>query len=356
MAVSPSILGRAPAKTILSGEHAVVYGQPALALALARYAQVVISRLDCDAVEPCADGHCELVLSDLNRRYSLELSQLGRFRERCQQRYQRFINDQLPIEAVLPDAADLYRYALALFVADSSTVTTRLSGCRIELHSEIAIGAGMGSSAATVSALLTALAEFSHTPLTTTQLVELTTRCEMLQHGRSSGLDPAICASGGLAQFQQGQISPLPFELDRHWYLVDSGRPSCSTGSCTSRVRQQFADSDIWPKFGTVTDELAAALNQQSPPHIIGAVRANHRLLVQIGVVPAPVQRFIDAVERHGGAAKISGAGAVSGESGGLILVYYTGDPKTFFNPLLESLDYSWQPMELDPHGAQIRD
>lgn len=362
MAVSPRIVGRAPAKTILSGEHAVVYGQPALALALPRYARVSIFSAEADsssaAYRSSSDkmGSCELQLVDLNSSFLLDFSLLNDFSDRCRQRYLRFIDGELSIGSVLADEADLYRYALAVLQTEQPQAVTALGGCRIELHSEIAIGSGMGSSAATVSALLTAVLGLANVSLPAEQLIELTTRCEMLQHGRSSGLDPAVCVRGGLLQFQQGEISTLAATLDRHWYLVDTGRPSCSTGCCTSQVRQQFGDDDIWLEFGKVTEQLVEALKHRSSSKIIDSLRANHRLLDRIGVVPEAVKRFIDTVEQQGGAAKISGAGAVSGEAGGLVLVYYSGDSDLTFHSLLESSGYSWQPMEQELDGAQLRD
>ena len=362
MAASPRIVGRAPAKTILSGEHAVVYGQPALALAIPRYARVNISTIDSASSHPIFsvdstnDNHCELLLVDLDASYLLDLSQLADFRGRCQQRHQRFVEGELPIESVLADKADLYRYALALFQEELPTAISLLAGCRIELYSEIAIGSGMGSSAATVSALLTAVAGLDRTSLTPEQLIELTTRCEMLQHGRSSGLDPAVCVRGGLLHFHQGQITTLAATLEPHWYLVDTGQPSCSTGNCTSQVRQQFGGDDIWFEFGKVTEQLVEALKHRSSSEIIDSLRANHRLLDRIGVVPEPVRHFIETVEQQGGAAKISGAGAISGEAGGLVLVYYSGKPDHTFHSLLNSSGYSWQPVEQDLDGAQLRD
>lgn len=359
MAASSLIVGQAPAKTILSGEHAVVYGQPALALALPRYARVSISAasdsLDASAEDSPESGCCTLLLCDLNQRSVIELAQLEGFAELCLQRHRRFVDGDLAIEAVLPGAADLYRYALSVLLREYPQAMPVLASCRIELSSEIAIGSGMGSSAATVAALLNTVCGLAKIELPRATLIDLTTRCEMLQHGRSSGLDPAVCSLGGVIKFQQGEISALPVDLERHWYLVDSGRPDCTTGSCISQVRQQFGTGDIWSEFGAVTAQLAEALQQRSPADIVVAMCANHRLLTAIGVVPKPVQRFIEAIEQSGGAAKISGSGAISGAAAGLVLVYLRADPTIALQPLCDTHGYSWQPMGQDLHGAQLR-
>lgn len=332
---------RAPAKAILSGEHSVVYGMPALALALPLYATVSIT--------PGSDPHrLELLLRDLDYRCDLDLSRLALFQRHFEQRYQRFLDGELAIEAVLPAPSDLYHYALSIW----PDAAVALAGSRVELISAIAIGSGMGSSAATVTALLSAIAGHVGQSPSAARLIELTTRCERLQHGRSSGLDPAICARGGLLQFQQGVVERLSVRLDGNWYRVDSGRPQATTGSCTSWVRQRFGASEIWSEFAAVTRQLGAALQCQDADQILASLRLNHRLLCRIGVVPASVQAFIKTIEQHGGAAKISGAGAVSGEQGGMVLVYLPGTCAV----AAAALGYSWQRLEMDRHGAQFSD
>ena len=339
---------RAPAKAILSGEHAVVYGMPALALALPLYATVRLG--------PGSDPRCvELVLSDVNHQILLDPSCFSVFQFACEQRYQQFLDGDRAIETVLPNPSDLYHYALSLWcdaaVSATSSMATSLAGVRIELSSSIAIGSGMGSSAATVVALLAGIAGRAGQVLSTEQLVELSTRCERMQHGRSSGLDPAICSRGGLIQFQKGVAGVLPAKLDAHWYRVDSGRPQATTGSCTSWVKQRFGSSAVWSEFADVTRQLARALPAQDAELILDSLRHNHQLLCKIGVVPESVQQFVKSVERRGGAAKISGAGAVSGDQGGMILVYMPeGAVET-----TDSWNYSWQALEVDPYGAQFR-
>ena len=50
-------------------------------------------------------------------------------------------------------------------------------------------------------------------------------------------------------------------------------------------------------------------------------IQKNHALLCQIGVVPDAIQEMIDAIEKLGAAAKICGAGALSGNAAGLLWI-----------------------------------
>jgi mevalonate kinase len=56
-------------------------------------------------------------------------------------------------------------------------------------------------------------------------------------------------------------------------------------------------------------------------------VRCNDALLRRIDVVPERVGRFIDEVSAAGGGAKITGAGSIRGDSGGMVLVFSESAP-----------------------------
>ncbi|WP_421862187.1 mevalonate kinase family protein [Motiliproteus sp.] len=329
---------RAPSKAILSGEHAVVYGKPALALALCRYATAEIE------AAPELGDDAELHLDTLDTRVRIRLDQLAPLRRQLQQYHQQFIAGERPIETVLAQPALLFQYALSLLPDCSST----LSGRRLTLRSQIPLGAGMGSSAATVTALLKAVCGYANKPLTTEELVALVTQCEQLQHGRSSGLDPAVCGRGGLLRFQQTEIEPLPAILGQGWYLFDSGKPECSTGQCGSQVRRHFGQSGIWDEFAAITEQFQQALLAANPEQIHTSIRQNQRLLERIGVVPDRVQRLVRDLEQQGASAKVSGAGAVSGSRAGLLLIY----APELAQGGLPGGSSSWQALKMDTMGA----
>lgn len=329
---------RAPSKAILSGEHAVVYGKPALALAVSQYASVEIER-----APDIGDG-VELQLISLNSSARISFDQLCALQQQLQLRHQRFLADELPIEQVLDQPGLIFHYALSLM----PDCWSALAGCRLRLRSQIPVGAGMGSSAATVTALLKAISDFAAKPLRTDLLIELVTGCEQLQHGRSSGLDPAVCGHGGLLRFEQGVVTPLQARLGQGWYLLDSGKPDCSTGQCGSQVRAQFGQSGIWEEFAAVTDALQHALQQADTRGIHASIRQNQQLLERIGVVPDPLKQQIRQLEQQGASAKISGAGAISGNQAGLVLVYA---PQLTVEQL-SGWSLPWQALTMDQNGA----
>ncbi|WP_207063842.1 mevalonate kinase [Motiliproteus sp. SC1-56] len=329
----------APAKAIISGEHAVVYGAPALAVAINRHARCRLDRI--------GGASLSLHLPDLNLHRTLSATELPALAAGCRERHRAFEAGTLPVSRVLAREEDLLLYALAdLVPADTGT---HLDGLSITLSSDIPVGAGMGSSAATVAALLRAVAAALELPLDERALLAHTRSAESLQHGRSSGIDPAICCRGGAIRYQQGRIEPVALELDQSWYLADSGRPQASTGVCVEQVRRNFANSAIWSEFADVTETLYAAIRRADPAAIVTALRHNHRLLCEIGVVPEPVQAWIAGLERSGGAGKISGAGSVTGSSAGGLLIYHPAMPETQLN------NHPVMLLETDCHGARVR-
>jgi mevalonate kinase len=86
-------------------------------------------------------------------------------------------------------------------------------------------------------------------------------------------------------------------------------------------VAPYFQSPQLGDEFANVTIAMDYALQQQSLPALHTAMRDNHQLLAHIGVVPPPVQAFITQIENSGGAAKVCGAGAVSGDRAGVVLV-----------------------------------
>lgn len=222
-------------------------------------------------------------------------------------------------------------------------------GLNIQTHSNIPIGCGLGSSAATVLSSLRAVGHYFRVEFRPDWYYRYSMEAEKLQHGHPSGVDSYISLHGGCALFQQGHATSIPLPRAT-LYLVNTGQPLTTTGECVVSVKDNFADDPVWNDFEAVTRAMASAMTSNQPEDVQAAIRENHRLLAHIGVVPARVQAFVREVEASGGAAKVCGAGSVAGEAGGMVMVLADHPPKA----LCEKYGYTLTSVRGDPLGTRI--
>lgn len=320
---------RVPAKLIISGEHAVVYGQPALSMAINLSTECLLNH------HPTDKTHLHLNLVNYNLKQTFSLDQAWFKAHSINQAYQDFLIGSTPLNQVLTTAYDLPLLCCYFF----DQVYGIMPGeWNIGLQSNAWRGRGLGSSAAIIVSLLSALFKAHHLD-DRQQLLMLAKKIESYQHGQSSGIDPTTIATGGLIRYQLNQPTQLIAAPDLDAWLVDTGEPSASTGECVQHVKTQFANNQAcWQAFANCTEQLQQAWLSQNTALFLHHLQTNHRLLIQIGVVPTKVQAFIDQLEQPGLAAKLCGAGSVSGEAAGVLLI--VSDPQQFKNPKDHTKDY----------------
>ena len=330
----------APGKLILSGEHAVVYDKPAIAMAIDRSAQSVI--LPSDAADEFL-----FELQDLSQSESFTLRALRELKNRLAKNYRLFLEGKLGIREVLYKPVELFQFAF-ITILDGLHLKVA-NGVKIQLHSNIPIGCGMGSSAATVLSVLRGVGHYFRVEFRPEWYQAYSLEAENLQHGHASGVDTYISLNGGCARFQKGEAQKLPLpRMPMH--LVHTGVPETTTGECVSRVREKFGDSHIWDDFEAVANAMEKALASNQLEDIQSCIRENNRLLADIGVVPGRVREFISEVENTGAAAKICGAGAVGGDKGGIVMVCSEQAPKQ----LCDKYGYNIVSVRGEPLGARI--
>lgn len=275
------VLGRgsAPGKVILLGEHAVVYGRPAIA--------VPVTRVQAEAV----------VTSGLpGEGLSIHALDLG----------QVISLTTAPRDNPLAAIARVTLHELGISPVPDWMVSVR---------STIPIAAGMGSGAAVSAAIARALAAAAGYELPTHAVSELVYRVEHLYHGTPSGIDNTVVSYARPIYFVKGQ-SPRLLRIARPFWLVigDTGMPS-PTKAAVLDVRQAWEADPT--RFEGLFNRIAALAEAARTAIEAGAVEAlgplmteNQALLRELGVSSPELERLIEAACAAGASgAKLVGAG-----------------------------------------------
>jgi mevalonate kinase len=269
----------APGKAILFGEHAVVYGQPAIAVPVAEtQAQALI--------EPGPAGQgCVVIAPDIDRRVAVS---------------------QAPDDDPL---AHIVRLTLDTIGQDSDPDLT------ITVSSTVPIARGMGSGAAVSTAIVRALGKHLGRWFPSQAISDLVYQTEVIYHGTPSGIDNTVVAFEKPVFFVRDLACEVfwvgkPFLLA----IADTGIES-STREVVGDLRWRFEmDADRYqPLFDQVGEIGVAARSamEQGQLDALGALMdENHALLQEMDVSCPDLDRLVLAA-REGGAlgAKLSGAG-----------------------------------------------
>lgn len=335
-----SLTARTPAKLILSGEHAVVYGQPAIAMAVDRYTTTTTTWRD--------SPHIHFKLADLKYAKTITLQTLQRLTLQLQTDYRAFLNGTGSIRDVLKRPFELLQYSVSTLIERLNVQLPK--GVEIAVQSNIPLGCGMGSSAAAVISTLSAFSNFLKLDWQRDELLTLGKEIENLQHGKSSGLDLQLVTYGGCVRFQNGVVETRSAP-QMPMYIINTGKPESSTGECVAHAATILArDTIMLQDFAAVTEAVDAAINSNDLVALQQAIRINHALLQNLGVVPDRVSNLINDLENNNFAAKICGAGAIRGDSAGIVMVVADEDP----TPIVQKHGLSVETVQVDQNGTTI--
>jgi len=290
----------APGKVILFGEHAVVYGQPAIA--------VPVTQVRAKAtVETAPEGQgVTIIAADLGQSY--------------------------PLEQAPPD--DALR-AIVVSTLEHIGVGTK-QDLTISLSSTIPIARGLGSGAAVSTAIVRALSQhFGHllSPQTISDLVYET---ERIHHGTPSGIDNTVIAFEKPVYFIKDRKIEL-FSVKRPFLLAiaDTGIAS-PTKIVVGDVRRAWERGrekyeEIFDEIGTIA-EMGRQATERGEIEAVGQLmNENHRLLRLIGVSSAELEGLVEAARQSGAlGAKLSGAGR-----GGNIIALVTQETRSRVDMML---------------------
>lgn len=352
----------APGKCILMGEHAAVYGSPALVAAIDQ-------RLTASLRTVPGRDDLRLLLPQLGVDEVVPWQQLADYAAYCGRAWQAW--SESPSSEGLSqiaggDPAHVVKLAAGLAFGTSLDGSGPPPGAELTVQSDIPLGSGFGSSAAAAVAVVQAVLVFRGQNPSLELLHRLSLEVERCQHGSPSGVDNATVIHGGVlwAERRDGELTTTPLEHLNHRLLgslrvLHSGQPGETTGEVVAAVRRRRdRDPAGFDKALTQAGEMTRALRQhleQETGEEIGPasdlVRRYESWLETCGVVPPSVSELIRKIEARGGAAKISGAGSLAGPGAGSLLVLHQ-DPNE-----VDSWDFldSCQRLDVDLGAAGSR-
>jgi mevalonate kinase len=292
----------APGKIILFGEHAVVYGRPALAVPVTQvHADVDVSDSTRPGIwidAPVVNLHAEL--------------------------------NTLPSDH--PIASLIHNF---LFLARISPFPKLV----VNITSTIPVASGLGSGAAVTVALSRALAGHLNHPMSDDEVNAFTYEIEKLHHGTPSGIDNTVVTYAKPVYFVKGQ--PIEtFRVGKPFTIViaDTGI-SAPTKESVGDVRRLWMENKsrwetVFDKIGELSFTARRAIEAGKPELLGDLMNENHALLQQLTVSSPELDGLVEAARGMGAAgAKLSGGG----RGGNMIALVEPEEAETVSSSLKEA-------------------
>jgi len=266
--------GEAHGKLILTGEHAVVYGKPAIAIPFPLRVKAIVTE---NAGE----------ISIASSIYTGRLEGMP--------------DKMLGIVRCINRCLELCNQAK--------------EGIHIELESELPMGRGLGSSAAAATAIVRAVFNFFQKPLSQEGLYSLVEIAEKYTHGNPSGIDMRTVANDEAIFYQKSQgVSSLAAAKPFYIVVADSGEIGDTKIAVehVKELRQQRPDviNQIIDEIEVIAWKAREAILTGDSALLGSLLLRNHENLKKLEVSNAMLDHLVDTAMRAGAlGAKLTGGG-----------------------------------------------
>jgi len=280
------ISASAPGKFVILGEHAVVYGKPAIALAI-------------------------------NRRFFMSVKKDNEFR----------INNE---------PADIRANPHIRYISGKNDMMP----VSVQMDSKIPTGSGLGSSAALSVAFSAAMRSLCNRSLNEADIAEEAFEAEFFSQGRGSPMDTSASAHGyGIALNLPGKEEDRLWRITKNehaWdiskievpamtFVIGNTGIRAATGPLVEKVRKykdsnRFA-SDVVDEIGRITCDGMNALRANDVTGLGELMIKDHKLLSILGVSTKELNKLVNVSLPYSYGAKLTGSG------GGGSMVALTDQP-----------------------------
>lgn len=238
--------------------------------------------------------------------------------------------------------------------------------CEMKVKSSIPIRVGMGSSAA-LSVILAASHVFlsrgrSKLSAKTLSTINKTAyEYEKIYHGNASGVDTTVITHGGILWFRKitdGKFAFKKLNIGglRKFVLINTGKPKETTREMVEKVKierkkERKKIDSLFKAIEQQTQIFWRALETKNRQLTVDSIQNSESFLEDLGLVSPLAKKVVREIEEIGGAAKISGAGGLTGGSG--ILLCYHQNPQRIID-LAKKLKLESFRVKLGEEGLRI--
>ena len=276
----PAIFSKAPAKLILLGEHAVVYGYPAIAVPI----RSLWLKATCQA----------------------NIRQPRGFTVGA---------PQLEFDGNLSDLPKTHPLQIAIALTLKQLEIGEIPSMHLQINANFPFSSGLGSSAALAVAVIRALSSFLGHPLDLPTVNKIAYQVEISAHGTPSGVDNSVISYNQPIWFVKGQTpTVLGAGSDFHFVIADTGIKK-STAITVGDLADRRAEApeginNHYDAIAKITSRGLVAFEFGDLEEFGGLMNENQTHLAALGLSCPELDSLIDASLRAGAlGAKLTGGG-----------------------------------------------
>jgi mevalonate kinase len=316
-----NITSTTPGKTILFGEHFVVYGYSSLIFAINKKLRIRITFED-------SYKNKVRIFSNLGFDAEIDNSKIT-------------VSNDLPTNLTIVKNLNKIIWHLMNTNKDNVHNSNHNQNLTIYINSEIPIGGGLGSSSAFCVSLIGAFYYGLNKKIHKKIICEKSIEAERIINQNTSGVDCSICTFGGLGVYNRiSGFKKLRIDIHDLPFLIINSGISHDTFEMIAKVKK-IKDNDhklfsiLCKEYERIYDYSIHYLKSKNLEKLGVLMNENHSILKKLSISNSVIDRIVNICQAGGTfGTKITGSGG-----GGCVLSLIDTNEKTLVSRLLKSLD-----------------
>jgi mevalonate kinase len=314
---------RAPGKCILFGEHSVVYGYPAIAMAITQKSTCIIEEL--------TESKIQLVLENFNQAFEF-----------------RNLND------FFKNLPSQFKQIKQMFKIMDKQFDIRVDKIKLTISSDLIPSSGLGSSASISVALVMAFNIYYNLELEKEEISKIAYELEKIVHGTPSGIDNTICTFGNIIFFQENKFHyiEVPDDLKiliTYTNMEHDTKLAIEQLSGFKKEIPSFCDY-IFKEIGFYTEIAESELINGNLSTIGSLMNINQKLLAALNLSNNAIFEIVDIATKNGAyGSKLTGAGL-----GGCVISIGNEQTLELISQILNEKGYKSFIVNIDREGVIV--